>query len=278
MRARDGEVDYARVASDVLGIRNASPDLARRLVAQALVIEDRHEHWRSLGERVCAEAPETPGVYVLVDEADSALYVGKANNLRRRLRAHFSERRWRAVQPALARAANARWHDVGSELEALLLEARLIAELRPVANVQRAAPELSTRAIPRPLMRDVIVVVPSVEPDSVELVAARVDGGCVVQRTRRDGADLAVHGRRLWRFFASADRRLPYASRFDRLAPIVFSWLAGRGASASRLDPHDDAGPRDLCARLRVLIGDDALFVERIVVVDSKIRRPRTRP
>ena len=82
--------DYQRLASEVLGIRNAPPDLARRLVAQALVIEDRRAAWTQNGERICAEAPPTSGVYILRDASGQSLYVGKATNLRRRLRAHFS--------------------------------------------------------------------------------------------------------------------------------------------------------------------------------------------
>src|SRR5437773_6154484 len=81
--------DYQRLAADVLGIRGAPPDLARRLVAQALVVEDRRESWRPAGQRICAAAPPSPGVYILRDDGGRALYVGKANNLRRRLRAHF---------------------------------------------------------------------------------------------------------------------------------------------------------------------------------------------
>src|SRR5206468_6189234 len=119
------------------------------------------------------------------------LYVGKAINLRRRLRAHFAERRWRAIKPDMSRAADAEWVEVGSELEALLREAALIHETQPIVNVQTGPPELSTRSIPRALVRDVIVIVPSVEADSVELIAARADGAWFRQRTRRDGSDLA---------------------------------------------------------------------------------------
>src|SRR4051794_16361422 len=85
--------DYQRLATDVLGIKGASPELARRLVAQALVVGDRHDAWRRLGQRICGEAPRTPGVYVFRDEEGRALYVGKALNLRRRLAAHFADRR-----------------------------------------------------------------------------------------------------------------------------------------------------------------------------------------
>src|SRR6184192_2327217 len=115
--------DHQRLAAEVLGIRGAPPELAKRLVAQALVVEDRRDEWRRTGERICGGAPSTPGVYVLKDVDEQPLYVGKAVNLRRRLRAHFADRRWRAIKSAMTRAADAEWREVGSELEALLGEA-----------------------------------------------------------------------------------------------------------------------------------------------------------
>src|SRR5712671_3404444 len=95
--------DHQQLAAEVLGIRGAPPELARRLVAQALVLEDRREVWRQAGESICRAAPPTPGVYVLKDEQGRALYVGKAVHLRRRLRAHFADRRWRTLKPGLSR-------------------------------------------------------------------------------------------------------------------------------------------------------------------------------
>jgi predicted GIY-YIG superfamily endonuclease len=267
--------DHQRLAAEVLGIRNAPPDLARRLVAQALVVEDRREAWRLAGERICAGAPPAPGVYVLRDEAGAALYVGKAINLRRRLRAHFADRRWRGVKAALARVANAEWEETGSELEALLREAELIQALGPVVNVQIGPPEVTTRDIPPALIRDVIVVVRSVETDSAELIAARADGGWLIQRTRRSGADLVVHSVRLIRFFRGDPRATIMSAG---LAPIVFSWLAHRGAGQSRIDPHDVRSPSDLRARLAVLLADERLFTERIVVLDSTFRSAPKRP
>jgi predicted GIY-YIG superfamily endonuclease len=256
--------DHQQLAADVLGIRNAPPDLARRLVQQALVVEDRHEAWRSAGERICRDAPATPGVYVLRDAEGAALYVGKAVNLRRRLRAHFAERRWRAIRPELSRVVDAEWTEVGSELEALLREAALIEELQPAVNVQTGAPVLDTRDIPSALIRDVVVLVPSVEADSVELVGARVDGAWTIQRTRRNGADLPVHAQRIMRFFHSV---LPRRGRTaPPLAPIVFSWLAHRGSIASRVDPHDVRNARELRERIAMLLRDEQLFVERLSV------------
>lgn len=129
------EPDHQRLAAEVLGIRNAPPDLARRLVAQALVVEDRREAWRRAGERICAEAPSSPGVYVLCDEAGRDKFGGGA------------------------------------------------------------------------------------------------------------------------------------------LAPIVFSWLAHRGADQSRIDPHDAGSPRELRARLAALLADEQLFAERIVLTRGRNQR-----
>jgi predicted GIY-YIG superfamily endonuclease len=263
MREMGARPDHQRLAAEVLGIRNAPPELARRLVQQALVVEDRQEAWREAGRRIVADAPAVAGVYVLYDDLGRTLYVGKAINLKRRLSTHFANRRWRGLKAELARAARAEWQTVGSELEALLREADLIRTLEPIVNVQVGVPQLETRQISPRLVRDVIVVLPSIDEDSAELVAARQDGGWLIQRTRRDGSDLAVHTSRLSRFFHS-----PLRNKFAgaALAPIVFSWLAGRGAGASRLDPHEASSPRQLRAQLASLVGDEALFTERIVV------------
>jgi predicted GIY-YIG superfamily endonuclease len=255
--------DYQQLAADVLGIRNAPPELARKLVSQALVVEDRREEWLRIGERICENAPAVPGVYVLRDADGRALYVGKASNLRRRLRTHFSGRRWRGLKADFARAVDAEWEEVGSELEALLREAILIDELAPLVNVQIGPPDLSTRNVPAAILRDVIVIVPSRDEEFVQLVGARVaDSAWLMERARRDGAGITGLASRLSRFFHS-----PLRGQFQGppFAPIVFSWLAGRGAAATRLDPHDGSR-RELRTRLTALIRDPALFAERIVV------------
>src|SRR5438034_4021095 len=155
--------DHQRLAAEVLGIRGAPADLARRLIQQALVVEDRRDAWRRAGERICSAAPAASGVYVLRDADGRALYVGKAVNLRRRLRAHFAERRWRALKPEMSRVVDAEWSEVGSELEALLREAALIHELEPAGDIQIGPPALDTREVPHALRRDGLVLLPSVE-------------------------------------------------------------------------------------------------------------------
>ena len=257
--------DYVRLAEEVLHVRNATPALARRLVDQALVVEDRRSAWIRMGERIVASAPETAGVYVLRDGAGRALYVGKAINLRRRLRTHFAARRWKALKSELSRVEDVSWREVGSELEALLLEARWIEELAPPVNVQQGEPS-ALRPLPARVVRDVIVLLPSVEPDAVELLAARVGGATLMLRTGRDGHSLAVDVNRLWIFFGlSLDQQEPARDRLA-LAPMVCSWLAGRGAGATRLEIRELDSLDDLRKRLSVALRSPELFSERLIV------------
>jgi predicted GIY-YIG superfamily endonuclease len=256
--------DYPLLALEVLGIRGATADLARRLVEQALVVEDRRDHWRRTGDRVCEDAPHAAGVYVFRDADGRALYVGKAASLRRRLRAHFADSRWRTLHPAVARVDRVEWETTGSEIEALLREAMLIGEMQPVANVQIGEPALHTRAVPTALARDVVVLVPSTDSESVTIVSARAAGGVLIQTATRAAAPLVDIVALIWAFFH------PSAGDADRadglsLAPLVFSWLAGRGRQATRIDPHDASTEDELCARLGSLVNDPSLFLERLI-------------
>jgi DNA polymerase III subunit epsilon len=89
-----------------------------------------------------AGAPTVPGVYLFRDRNGTVLYVGKARDLRARLRSYFAGSRQRpAVEAALGALERVEWRELGSELEAALEELRLIRELRPPANARVARPE-----------------------------------------------------------------------------------------------------------------------------------------
>ena len=255
---------YVTLAREVLSLRVPTEPLAHRLVTQALVVEDRQDAWQRLGQRVRGRLPESPGVYVMRDAAGRAIYVGKAKNLRRRVSTYFSARRWLALPPGIPAASAIEWQQVGSELEALLVEAELIDRLLPPVNVQTEAPRRGLRRR-RALVRDVIVVLPSADPDCAEIVCARAeDGAWLRQRTRRDGQDLAVHARRITRFFHGVGRRPGVESNRRGAAGIVFAWLGGAGRQSSRLDPHETPVPAELRRRLAALLSDRELFEDRI--------------
>ena len=121
-------------------------------------------------------------------------------------------------------------------------------------------------------------ILPSSEEDSVELMAARVDGPVLIQRTRRNGVDLAGAQRRGCRTGRQAAGGSGGWRGLDMRAhlapPIVFSWLAQRGKAASRINIRDFSNARELRAALLTLLTDRELFVERIVVLNSRFRSP----
>jgi DNA polymerase-3 subunit epsilon len=89
-----------------------------------------------------AGAPSRPGVYVFRGRGGLALYVGRARDLRARLRSYFAGGRQRpAVEAALGALERVDWTVTGSELEAALEELRLLRDLRPPANARSTRPD-----------------------------------------------------------------------------------------------------------------------------------------
>jgi len=85
------------------------------------------------------DLPHRPGVYLMKDRFGTVIYVGKARDLRKRVSQYFHPSRrlgWDLKFRALVDAIHdLDVHVVRSELEALLLESRLIKEFHPSYNV-----------------------------------------------------------------------------------------------------------------------------------------------
>lgn len=86
-----------------------------------------------------SDLPHKPGVYLMKDRFGRVIYVGKARSLRKRVSQYFHPSRrhgWDLKLNALVEAiATFDVHVVASESEALLLEGRLIKDLKPRYNV-----------------------------------------------------------------------------------------------------------------------------------------------
>ncbi|MGH7444359.1 MAG: excinuclease ABC subunit UvrC, partial [Longimicrobiales bacterium] len=82
--------------------------------------------------------PTRPGVYQFRDATGAVLYIGKAKSLRTRVRNHFAVDAATSLKNVemLRRVVDVDTIVVGSEAEALLLEANLIKEHRPRFNIQ----------------------------------------------------------------------------------------------------------------------------------------------
>lgn len=80
--------------------------------------------------------PVNPGVYKFIDKQGKILYIGKAKNLRSRLRSYFGPKLESKTRKMLSSAKNIDIQIVESEFEALLLEARLVKLHKPKYNIQ----------------------------------------------------------------------------------------------------------------------------------------------
>jgi len=98
--------------------------------------ENTNPHLPELRKRV-ADAPQEPGVYRWMDSEGTILYIGKAKNLRNRLKSYVQDAKdlgpWK--DSLVRHIADVDTTVTNSELEALILETNLIKEVRPKYNV-----------------------------------------------------------------------------------------------------------------------------------------------
>ena len=86
-------------------------------------------------QHLAAEIPTTPGVYYFVDKKDTVLYVGKAKNLKARVRTYFNGGDGRRkIGRLVEEVAEVHYTETPGELQALILEAREIKRLLPRYN------------------------------------------------------------------------------------------------------------------------------------------------
>ena len=81
--------------------------------------------------------PNKPGVYIMRDNTDTIIYIGKAKNLVKRVKSYFREKLDRPkTQILMSHFDSLEYIVTNSEKEALILEANLIKKHRPRYNVQ----------------------------------------------------------------------------------------------------------------------------------------------
>lgn len=87
-------------------------------------------------EEELKKLPQRPGVYLMHDNRDEIIYVGKAVNLKNRVRQYFQSSRGKTtkIQQMISRIDYFEYIVTDSELEALVLESNLIKEHQPRYN------------------------------------------------------------------------------------------------------------------------------------------------
>jgi excinuclease ABC subunit C len=84
---------------------------------------------------IARNAPESPGVYIMRDDAGVIIYVGKAKILKNRLSSYFTGRKDPKTRLLVSKIARLEWILTETEYEALLLENELIKRNAPKYNI-----------------------------------------------------------------------------------------------------------------------------------------------
>jgi len=249
-------------------------------------------------------APTRPGIYLFRGRNEQILYVGRARDLRARLRSYFrSDRQRPAVEAAVAAAERIEWRVTGSELEAALEELRLIRELRPPGNARVARPErhvwlrqrgdsVVASARPSPVgplrsRRNAQRAARALTPDELARPAA------ALPRLRRRLRTLAEERRfedagRLRDRLTALERMCRELERLDRirrleccvLLPAVESghvravFVAGGRVASERTLPPGGGAMLEIEAGLAAARRPGELDLDELLLVDSFLRRP----
>lgn len=95
------------------------------------------EDYRDMINVKVSQLPRRPGVYLMKDERGKILYVGKAVDLRQRVRSYFQQSQKLApkVRALVEKIRDLDYTVTDTEVEALILESNLIKEYRPRYNI-----------------------------------------------------------------------------------------------------------------------------------------------
>ncbi|GIX00502.1 MAG: UvrABC system protein C [Pirellulaceae bacterium] len=118
--------------------RSAAADASPELSAAPEEDADLPLGYRRAAAKV-REFPQTPGVYLMKDHAGVVIYVGKAKNLRSRAGSYFLRAALTDPRTAdwIPEVADIDYLECDSEVDALLMESRLIKDVQPKYNKEQ---------------------------------------------------------------------------------------------------------------------------------------------
>ncbi len=251
-----------------------------------LALPTMHGHAQAAKLPLTARLPRQPGVYLFRDRAGRVLYVGKATNLRQRVRSYFSGETRRKVGPLL-RETHAIDHEVCHHpLEAAVREVRLIHAFAPRYNRHG-----------RDWQKYVYLKLTTNEafPRLSVVRTARADGGCYLgplpstrfARRVAEAIESVVPLRRCTDRPPASPRSAPCAPAqlgvatcpcAGTIAPSAYAGLVATVVRGLTTDP--DLLLEPLGSRMLALAGDDrfeeaADVRDRAAALASSIRRQR---
>ena len=258
--------ERASVTADILGLMQAEAEqqgkanLAEALTAAKARVSADFDRY-GFGPEFLDDLPRSPGAYIMKDANGAVIYVGKACDLRSRVGSYFRpklkrEEKEESILDAVHTIAIER---AGSELEALLLEYRLIRELRPPINLQY---EVHERPAGYVRGENVILILPSARDDSAEIFLLKGE-----ERFRQLRVPLTrpLRARRpieRMYFIPTRGQRISETNRGE--LEIAWSWLARHRDKVNMLKVDQAGDLDDLMRLLRDHLADESLHGQRV--------------
>ncbi len=178
--------------------------------------------------------PESAGVYLMKNEREEVIYVGKAKNLKSRVGSYFNARE--DLDEKLARI----WEkiidveiiELGSELEAYLEEQKLIKQYQPEINLQMS---VHIKADPAVRNLNLILFLPSTKNGYVNLFCLNSNGRstCLAISQKRNTSSRAKD--KLQKMFFASRSRKPTSEELER-SELITRWFVKNRDQVSWMD------------------------------------------
>lgn len=109
-----------------------SKDSDKKIIKQAVKVEQKSKLAPNLKE-IIEDLPSDTGVYYIHDADGNIIYIGKSNNIRKRITQHFTNKNSKSKKIQV-KVATVTYEKTGSELVALLKESEEIKANKPILN------------------------------------------------------------------------------------------------------------------------------------------------
>jgi hypothetical protein len=216
----------------------------------------------AFGPDLLAQLPEKPGVYIMRNRSGRMIYVGKSRNLKRRVSSYFHPR-------ALAKEKIAGIHQelytietcvTGSEVEALLMETRLIRDFRPPVNLQA---EIHETERPYGKGRNILLLVPDMDANRAELYFLREGVFAARQSIPLGRSPSARICARIASVYFTPGRKRSRRQVWE--VEIVSRWLAANRRRINFIDVDDLGSPEAVQACLADYLKDPEKLRNKVV-------------
>jgi len=194
----------------------------------------------AFGRELLTGIPASPGVYLMRNRAGEVIYVGKAGNLQRRVRSYFSARSLKdpKVVRIHSQLYSLEFFTCATEVEALLLEARMIQDFHPAINLQEEIHEQPDRYGHG---GNLLLLIPAGQWAEIYFLK---DGSFIARQSVPLGSAPAKKLCAKIRTIYFAKRRRKHAAREGWETEIVARWLSAHRKRLNFIDA-DETGSYD---------------------------------